>query len=52
MPVTSAKQFRFMRMIASGKKPRSGIGPSPAVAQEFLDKTSHKDKSKFAKQGR
>ncbi len=49
MPVKSAKQFRFMEAMKSGKKAKKGIGPSPEVAQEFLSKTPHATKSKFAK---
>ena len=52
MPVKSAKQFRFMEAMAHGKKKKGNlhkVGPSPAVAQEFLDKTSEKKKSIFAK---
>ncbi len=46
MPVTSPKQFRFMEANAHG----NGSGRiSPSVAQEFLDKTSHAQKSKFAR---
>lgn len=45
MPVVSPKQFRFMEGAAHGK----GYGPSPEVAKEFLKKTSHKNKVKFAK---
>lgn len=45
MPAKSAKQYRFMQMIAHGGKPRSGIGPSPEVAREFVEKTpEHKRK--------
>jgi hypothetical protein len=36
MPDVSAKQHRFMEGIAHGMKPRSGKGPSPQVAREFL----------------
>lgn len=57
MPVKSAKQFRFMEMMANNlkKKKKMGMsgqsisGPSPEVAQEFLDKTPEKKKSLFAK---
>lgn len=50
MPVKSAKQFRFMEMMAhSKKKMKKGAGPSKKVAEEMLEKTSHKMKSKFAK---
>ena len=47
MPVKSAKQFGFMHSAAAGKL--RGAGPSAAVAKEFLSKTSHGQKSKFAK---
>lgn len=50
MPVKSAKQFRFMEMIKHGKKGKKGAGPSKKVADEFLNKTSEKMKSKFAKE--
>ena len=36
VPSVSAKQHRFMEMIAHGGKPRAGAGPSQAVAQEFV----------------
>lgn len=49
MPVKSAKQFRFMEAMKSGKKSKKGIGPSPEVASEMLGKTPHATKSKFAK---
>ncbi len=48
MPVKSAKQFRFMEAAAHGGL--KSLGPSPKVAQEFLDKTPKKKKSMFAKQ--
>jgi hypothetical protein len=38
-----------MAMIAHGGKPRSGISPSPAVAEEFVKKTSKKKRSEFMK---
>ena len=41
MPAKSGKQYRYMAMIAGGKKPRIG-GPSKAVAKEFVKKTSKK----------
>ena len=47
MPVKSAKQFRFMESAAHGGL--KGMGPSPKVANEFLDKTPHDVKSNFAK---
>jgi hypothetical protein len=36
MPSTSAKQHRFMEGVAHGMKPRSGKGPSVAVAKDFV----------------
>ena len=36
MPSKSGKQHRYMEMIAHGGKPRSGKGPSVAVAKEFV----------------
>lgn len=49
MPAKSAKQYRFMQGIAHGMKPKSGKGPSPEVAREFIDKTPARKKSIFAK---
>lgn len=48
MPSSSQKQHRFMEAIAHGMKPRSGKGPSPSVAKEFVnaDKVSGKYKKK------
>lgn len=48
MPVKSAKQFRFMEAAAHGGLKGMG-GPSKEVASEFLSKTSHDKKSRFAK---
>lgn len=37
MPAKSEKQYRFMQGIAHGMKPRKGgVGPSVAVAKEFI----------------
>jgi len=36
MPSKTPKQHRFMEAIAHGAKPKSGKGPSPAVAREFV----------------
>lgn len=53
MPATSAKQYRFLAMIAHGgksnKKDKSGksIGPSPEVAEEMVHKTPAKKRSLF-----
>ena len=46
MPAKSAKQYRFMQMMAHNpEKARKGIGPSPEVAREFVKKTpEHKRK--------
>lgn len=45
MPVKSAAQFRLMQAAAHGNSSKV----PKAVAKEFLSKTSHKEKSKFAK---
>lgn len=37
MPSKSAKQAKFMQAVAHGMKPKSGKGPSPAVAREFVN---------------
>lgn len=50
MPVKSAKQFRLMEAAAHGGL--RGSGPSKTVAEEFLAKTPHKTKSRFAELGR
>jgi hypothetical protein len=49
MPAKSAKQYRFMQMMAHNpeKKRTSGKGPSPAVAREFIEKTPKKKRSIF-----
>jgi hypothetical protein len=49
MPAVSGKQYRFMQGIAHGMKPNKGIGPSPAVAKEFIDKTPTNKRKQFAK---
>lgn len=51
MPATSGKQFRFMEAMAHGAKSKSGIGPSPAIAKEFVSKTPLKKKKLFARKG-
>jgi hypothetical protein len=53
MPAKSAKQYRFMQMMAHNprsKKEGGGIGPSSAVAREFIEKTPPKKRSQFAKE--
>ena len=49
MPAKSAKQYRFMQMLAHGGKPRKGIGPSPEVAREFIEATPRKNRKKWSK---
>jgi hypothetical protein len=49
MPAKSAKQYRLMQAIAHGAKPKSGIGPSPKVAREFVMKTSPKKRKEWSK---
>ena len=49
MPAKSPKQYRFMVAIAHGMKPRGGIGPSPEVAKEFVEKTAAKKRSEWSK---
>lgn len=50
MGAKSAKQFRFMAMIAhGGKSNKPGVGPSKEVAEEFVHKTSKKKRSLFMK---
>jgi len=36
MPSKTTKQHNLMEMVAHGGKPRSGKGPSVAVAKEFV----------------
>ncbi len=50
MPAKSAKQYRYMQMMAHNPpKPMKGMGPSPAVAEEFIKKTPKKKRSLFMK---
>ena len=44
MPIKSAKQYRLMQAAAHG----ASYGPSEAVAKEFIQKTSKKQRKKFA----
>lgn len=48
MPAKSSKQYKFMQAAAHGKL-KHGAGPSPEVAEEFLEKTSAKKKKLFSK---
>lgn len=48
MPAKSAKQYRFMAMIAhGGKSNKRALAPSPEVAKEFVEKTPPKKRSAF-----
>jgi len=49
MPAKSAKQYRFMQAIAHGASPRKGIGPSEAVAKEFVKKTPASKRKEWSK---
>jgi len=51
MPAKSAKQYKFMAMIAHGGKPNmgKGIGPSKEVAEEFVKKTPANKRKLFMK---
>ena len=44
MPAKSGKQYRFMQAIAHGAEPKSGNGPSQAVAKEFVAATPKRKK--------
>ena len=47
MPVKSAKQYGLMQAAKHGNL--RGPGPSPEVAAEFIEKTSHEKRSQYAK---
>jgi hypothetical protein len=51
MPAKSARQYRFMQMMAHNpsKKKTKGVGPSPEVAREFISKTSPAKRKEFSK---
>lgn len=50
MPAKSAKQYKFMAALAHGGKSKSkGIGPSPEVAEEMVEKTPKAKRSLFMK---
>jgi hypothetical protein len=42
VPAKSEKQYKFMQMMAHNpsKKKNKGVGPSPEVAREFIEKTA------------
>ena len=48
MSAKSAKQYGFMQAKAHGNS-TSGIGPSPEVAREFINKTPSSKRKQFAK---
>lgn len=53
MPAKSAKQYRFMAMIAhGGKSNKKGVGPSPEVAEKFVHETPKEKRSMFMKHGK
>ena len=48
MPAESGKQYRYMQMMAHNPgKSRKGVGPSPAVAKEFIEKTPSSKRKQF-----
>ena len=51
MPAKSAKQYRFMQMMAHSpeKKRKTDAGPSPEVAKKFINETSPEKRKMFAK---
>ena len=51
MPAKSAKQYRFMQMMAHNpeKKKTKGPGPSQDVAEEMIHKTPASKRKQFAK---
>lgn len=49
MPAKSAAQYKFMAGIAHGMKPNKGVGPSEAVAKEFVKKTPKSKRHEFMK---
>lgn len=51
MPIKSKKQYNFMQMMAHNpsKKTTKGAGPSKAVAEEMIHKTSAAQRHNFAK---
>lgn len=49
MPAVSGKQYRFMQAVAHGASTKKGIGPSEAVAREFVKKTPVKKRKEWSK---
>ncbi len=58
MPAKSGKQYRFMQMMAHNPEKKTtkgvgtGVGPSPEVAKEFIDKTPKKKRSFWSNFGK
>jgi hypothetical protein len=55
MPAKSGAQYRLMAGIAHGWKPKGKLksaGPSPAVAEEFINKTSVSKRKLWSKGGK
>lgn len=51
MPLKTSKQYRFMQMMAHNpeKKNTKGAGPSKAVAEEMIHKTSAAKRKQFSR---
>jgi hypothetical protein len=51
MPAKSARQYRFMQMMAHNpeKKRGKGVGPSKEVAREFIEKTSKAKRKEYSR---
>jgi len=49
MPAKSAKQYKFMQMMAHNPDKSNIAGPSKKVAEEMIHKTSKSDRSRFMK---
>ena len=49
MPAKSAKQYGLMQVAAHSPEKLRGVGPSSAVAKEFINKTPAKKRRSFAK---
>ena len=47
--IKSSKQYGMMQAIAHGTSTKKGLGPSPEVAREFIEKTSKSKRKMFAK---
>jgi hypothetical protein len=50
MPAESGKQYRFMQAVAHGMSTKKGLGPSEAVAREFIKKTPPKKRRQWSKE--